>query len=83
MVIKGPGQVGKSSLLIRYLKACADAGRRFALFDFRILEKQQLDDYPTLLTEIAREAAQQLGVQLDIEPDLVDKCSSPNSSRQR
>ena len=70
VVIKGPRQVGKSSLMVRYLKTCADAGRRFAFFDFQILNGQQLDDYPTLLTWIARSAARRLRVQLNTEPDI-------------
>jgi hypothetical protein len=33
IIIKGPRQVGKSSLLMRYLNACADAGRRSAFLE--------------------------------------------------
>jgi hypothetical protein len=70
VVIKGPRQVGKSSLMVRYLKACADAGRHFAFLDFQILNDQQLDDYPMLLTWIARSTARRLRVQLNTEPDI-------------
>ncbi len=73
VVIKGPHQSGKSSLLIRYLKACGDAGRHCALFDFQLLDDQQLNHYPTLLTQIARWAARWLGVHLDTEPNLSDQ----------
>jgi hypothetical protein len=56
--------------MVRYLKACADAGRRCAFFDFQILNDQELDDYPTLLTWIARLTARRLRVQLDTEPTI-------------
>ena len=73
VVIKGSRQSGKSSLLLRYLQACRDAGRRIALLDLQIFNDQQLDDYPTLLTQIARLAARRLGIRLDAEPQISDQ----------
>jgi hypothetical protein len=77
LVIKGPRQVGKSSLLIRYLKACTDAGRRFAFFDFQILSDQQVDDCATLLTLIARSVARRLDAGF-ATPDLSEPMQLTN-----
>ena len=54
LMIKAPRQFGKSSLLVRYLAKCKDAGKPFALVDFQSFTDAQLDDYPTLLTQLAK-----------------------------
>jgi AAA-like domain len=54
LMIKAPRQFGKSSLLVRYLAKCKDAGKPFALVDFQNFTDAQLDDYPTLLTQLAK-----------------------------
>jgi AAA-like domain/TIR domain len=54
LMIKAPRQFGKSSLLVRYLAKCRDAGKPFALVDFQSFTDAQLDDYPTLLSQLAK-----------------------------
>ena len=62
IIIKGPSQVGKSSLLMRYLAAASNAGRRFVLIDFQILSYEDLGEHASVLTFIARQIARQLGL---------------------
>jgi AAA-like domain/TIR domain len=56
LVIKGPRQIGKSSLLLRYLAYCAHAepAKTVALVDLSVLAQQDLTDYSTFLSRIAR-----------------------------
>lgn len=44
ITIKGPRQMGKSSLLLRVRQAALKAGKRVALFDFQLFEKPALSD---------------------------------------
>lgn len=53
VVIKAPRQLGKSSLLLRYLAACRALGKKVAFLDFSVLADLEMKDYPTLLGEIA------------------------------
>lgn len=55
LCIRAPRQFGKSSLLIRYLAKCAEAGKRFALIDFQTFTDEELDDYGALLTRLAEQ----------------------------
>lgn len=44
ITIKGPRQMGKSSLLIRTMNAAAEAGKRVAFLDFQLFDKAALKD---------------------------------------
>lgn len=44
IAIKGPRQVGKSSLLIRTIEAAVNAGKRVAFLDFQLFDKAALKD---------------------------------------
>ena len=44
ITIKGPRQMGKSSLLIRTMAAAAAAGKRVAFLDFQLFDKSALTD---------------------------------------
>ncbi|KST67515.1 AAA-like domain-containing protein [Mastigocoleus testarum] len=44
ITIKGPRQVGKSSLLIRTIDAAVQAGKRVAFLDFQLFDKVALDN---------------------------------------
>ena len=48
-MIKGPRQVGKSSLLVRYVAACRQAAKRVVYVDFQSISDAQLADYPAFL----------------------------------
>ncbi len=53
VVIKGPRQVGKSSLLLRYLHDCQQAGKRLAYVDFQVFTGHDMEDYPRFLSRFA------------------------------
>jgi hypothetical protein len=54
IAIKAPRQMGKSSLLIRYLSKCHDAGKRLAFLDFQNFTDAEIHDYTTLLRQLAK-----------------------------
>ncbi len=65
IVIKAPRQMGKSSLLIRYLAACRDAGKRFAYIDFQRFPDDVLKQYDRFLHSLATQLVSRL--QLDVQ----------------
>lgn len=54
LVVKGARQVGKSSLLVRYIAASKQAGKRAAFVDFQGMSDAQLADYPAFLQRVVR-----------------------------
>lgn len=52
LVIKGSRQVGKSSLLVRYIAACKEAGKRVVFVDLQGMSDAQLADYPAFLQRL-------------------------------
>jgi hypothetical protein len=53
IVIKAARQMGKSSLLIRYLEACRMAGKQCAFVDFQSFGERDLADFGSLLNRLA------------------------------
>jgi AAA-like domain/TIR domain len=53
LVIKALRQMGKSSLLARYLAACKNHGKRVGLVDLSILTDADMADYDRFLAELA------------------------------
>jgi hypothetical protein len=53
LVVKGARQVGKSSLLVRYIAARKDAGAKVAFVDFQGMSDAQLASYPAFLQRVA------------------------------
>lgn len=53
LVIKGPRQRGKSSLLVRYLVARRDRSKKIGLIDFLSFSDADLASYPEFLTSLA------------------------------
>lgn len=53
LVIKAARQMGKSSLLIRYLEACRAAGKQCAFVDFQSFGERDLADFGSLLNRLA------------------------------
>lgn len=51
ITIKGPRQMGKSSLLIRTTEAAKEAGKRVAFLDFQLLDKSALTDADTFFRQ--------------------------------
>jgi hypothetical protein len=54
LVIKAPRQMGKSSLLIRYLAACKAADKQFAFIDFQSFSEMDLSKLSALTGRIAQ-----------------------------
>jgi hypothetical protein len=73
LVIKGARQMGKSSLLIRYLDACRDAGKRFAFVDFQSFAEQDLADYSSLLSRFATALLRALKLPCEQIPPLPEQ----------
>jgi len=68
LVIKAARQMGKSSLLIRYLAECKRAQKQFAFIDFQSFSEAELVDLPALLRRIAQILLRAFG--LPKEPEL-------------
>ena len=62
VVIKAPRQLGKSTLLKRYLAECRRARKKTALIDLSIFADQDLADYPRFLTFLAVELLERFGL---------------------
>lgn len=70
LVIKAPRQMGKSSLLVRYLKAGAEAKKRLAYIDLQGFSEPQLHDYPRFLACFIEVLLHRLRLPADTLPDL-------------
>jgi hypothetical protein len=70
--IEAPRQIGKSSLLQRYLAACEKAKQRWALIDLSRFDEISLQNYNVLLGKIAGEIARRLNVQADAPAEIGD-----------
>ena len=70
LAIKAPRQFGKSSLLVRYLARCGEAGKRFTLVDFQSFTDAQLGDYAVLLTQLARHLGRGFRLELTENPEI-------------
>ncbi len=70
LVIKAPRQMGKSSLLVRYMTSGMAAGKRLAFIDLQALAETQLADYPTFLACFAATLLKRLGLKADELPVL-------------
>lgn len=62
IIVKAPRQMGKSSLLVSYLAACREAGKKTVFLDFAsMFTDEEMADYPAFLTVLAQEIWEQLG----------------------
>jgi len=71
VVIKAPRQMGKSSLLRRYLAECRRVGKKTSLVDLSPFDDSLLADYPAFLTSLAREML--VGFGLDGRPTIANQ----------
>lgn len=62
LVIRGPNQTGKSSLLIRYLRCCIDAGKKVALVDLTAFGAIREATFPKFAAQFARSLVDELGI---------------------
>ena len=70
VVVKAPRQMGKSSLLKRYLLRCQRAGKRTALIDLSLFSDFDLREYPTFLSCLAVNVLEKLGLDADDRPRI-------------
>ena len=68
LTIRGPRQMGKSSLLMRTIKAALDAGKKVALLDFQLVDESSKADADVFFRRFASSIADQLEL-----PDTVDE----------
>jgi len=68
LTIKGPRQMGKSSLLMRTVKGSLDAGKKVALLDFQLVDDKAKADADVFFRRFASSIAEQLEL-----PDSVDE----------
>jgi hypothetical protein len=65
LIVRAPRQMGKSSLLKRYLAECQHGGKRTALLYLSDFQEDEMAEYPTFLTQLARELRRALGLPPD------------------
>jgi len=74
IIIKAPRQMGKSSVLIRYLSACRARGKKTVFLDLAsLLTDEEMSDYPSFLTVLAREIWNQLGESRETAPPRIQR----------
>lgn len=72
LVIKGPRQVGKSSVLVRYLAACEAANKQFVLIDLQSASPREVEELPSFLRYIAERVFRRAGVETTAIPELTN-----------
>jgi hypothetical protein len=70
IVIKGPNQMGKTSLLARYIQECKKAGKKTAVIDFAIFGKDVLSSYTALLSDLAGAINEELDINEGAFPEI-------------
>ncbi len=75
VVIKGSRQMGKSSMLVRYLQACQQTGKQFAYIDFQSFSESDLAEYGSLLSQLANSLLRALGLSIKQQPTQFDQLS--------
>ncbi len=78
LLIKAPRQMGKSSLLIRYLEACREEGKHFAFVDFQSFGERDLADYDSLLNRFATSLLRGFKLPAQQIPPLSDQLAFTN-----
>ena len=72
LIIKAPRQMGKSSLLKRYLAECQEFKKTTVLLDFSMFTPEDLADYPTFLTQLAEALWSSLGQPIQAAPPRIN-----------
>ncbi len=79
IAIKGPRQVGKSSLLIRAIEAAVNAGKRVTFLDFQLFDKAALTDAELFFQRFCR----WLTYELEMEDRVEEYWKTPLGNSQR
>jgi hypothetical protein len=67
LTIKGPRQMGKSSLLMRTIKRALDLGKKVALLDFQLIDEKTKSDPDLFFRRFASSIAEQLELPDNVE----------------
>jgi hypothetical protein len=73
LTIKAPQQMGKTSLLVRYLEQCRKEGKSIVFVDFELFSDDELDSPSIVLSKIAGQTLRDLG----IDPNLLKPIQGP------
>jgi hypothetical protein len=73
LTIKAPQQMGKTSLLVRYLEQCRKEGKSIVFIDFQLFSDDELDSESTILSKIATQTLRDLG----IDPNMLKSIQRP------
>jgi hypothetical protein len=79
ITIKGPHQIGKSSLLIRTMEAAVAAGKRAVFLDYQLIENEALSD----ADRFYRRFCEWVTDELEMESRVAEYWASPLSNNQR
>ncbi len=79
LTIKGPRQMGKSSLLMRTVKAGLDAGKRLALLDFQLVDDATKADATLFFQRFACSIAEQLELADTVDQEWDPGFSNPQN----
>lgn len=82
VLVKGPRQVGKTSLLARGLQQAREAGAQVVLTHFQTLSGADFDSSETLLLALAETLAEQVDLKV-LPADVWDARRSPNLNFRR
>jgi hypothetical protein len=80
LTIKGPRQMGKSSLLMRTVKAAVDVGKKVALLDFRLFDEKTKANADLFFRRFVSSIAEQLELPDTIDEVWDDGFSNPQNS---
>jgi hypothetical protein len=78
VTIEAPRQIGKSSLLQRYLTAAQAAGQRVALVDFSLFNEFHFARFEDLMRQIADKISGELGIEQTSAQDVGDSVKFTN-----
>jgi hypothetical protein len=79
LTIKGPRQMGKSSLLMRTVKAGLDVGKKLALLDFQLVDDTSKADADIFFRRFAASISEQLELPDDVEAHWDPGYSNPQN----
>jgi AAA-like domain/TIR domain len=79
LTIKGPRQMGKSSLLIRTIEAAAKAGKRAVLLDFQLIDRAALTNADLFFRQFCAWLTDELG----LESKVAEYWNTPLGNSQR
>jgi hypothetical protein len=79
VTIEGPRQMGKSSLLMRTVKAGLDVGKKIALLDFQLLDETTKADPDLFFRRFASALAEQLDLENTVDETWDDGLSNPQN----